>query len=314
MGQRRWLAAGSLLVASAIVPIAFSLFLVGHGLPFLPNSVLAKTGAYGSGHHNLVVNILITALVAVTDIVSNYSRKIELMMILAFAWLAWKTSGPRRWPLLGVLLTLTIHFLVGHFNWFHRYEIFSILFGAVVLYRATAPLQGRWFLYGVIALSVAALPYFRDTWRIPIASRNIYDQQYQMHRFVDGYYQKTFAVNDLGWVSFQLDPSIYVLDLYGLASNEALRQRTRDAAWLDRITHEHRVGLVMIYPGWYPDIPRDWTPMGALSLLGTRVTPAGNQVMFYVTPDGDKAGVLRELKSFAGTLPPDAFFQFAPGS
>lgn len=43
--------------------------------------------------------------------------------------------------------------------------------------------------------------YVRATVTNPIASRNIYEQQYQMHRFVVDYYRDAVAVNDLGFVA-----------------------------------------------------------------------------------------------------------------
>ena len=312
VGRSRLVAAGSLVAASAIVPISFSLYLVANGLPFLPNSVLAKTGAYKSASHSMLVNTVKDTLGTLRDdLLNDHPRQIELLMILALAFLSWKTRGPARWPVAAVLLALSIHFLCGRFNWFHRYEIFAITFGAIFLYRVVAPLQGWRFAGGILFLSAVALPYLKDTPLIPIASQNTYDQQYQLHRFVDDYYKKTFAVNDLGWVSFQLEPSIYVLDLYGLASNEALRQTNRNAEWLSRITHEHRVGLVMIYREWFKSIPRDWVQVADLALSGKRITCASAHVVFFVTPDGDRTVVLQELKEFSKTLPPQARIQLS---
>jgi hypothetical protein len=308
-GQKRWMAAACLLAGSAIPPACFSLFLITHGLPPLPNSVLAKTGAYNTAQHNIFINIFLNSVNALKAVKVSSFRKLELVLIATAIYLAWNTRGPRRWPLLGTLLALILHFFIGQFGWFHRYEVFAFLFATLILYRAGAVLNGNRFLAGIGCLAVIAAPYLWDARLIPVASRNIYDQQYQMHRFVDDYYKKTFAVNDLGWVSYDLPPSIYVLDLWGLASNESLRQPHRDAAWLDGITREHNIGLVMIYREFFESIPDDWTKTGVLDVTGRLVTPAHNQVFFYVTNSGDKPGILKELQEFAKTLPPEDTLQ-----
>ncbi|MDX1696293.1 MAG: hypothetical protein R3208_21185, partial [Ketobacteraceae bacterium] len=59
----------------------------------------------------------------------------------------------------------------------------------------------------------AGAPYVVNLVTVPIASNNIYQQQYQMHRFAVEYYNKPLAVNDLGYVSYNNDN--YVLDLWG---------------------------------------------------------------------------------------------------
>ena len=216
---------------------------------------------------------------------------------------AWRgaTAG-KRWVLAGACVALCLHFFFGKFGWLHRYEI-SLLFGLVIIFRVAAPTVGNAFFYGCGVLLFAFQLYFPDTFAIPLASQNIYDQQYQMHRFVAGYYKKNVAVNDLGWVSYERGPGIYVLDLYGLASNEALKQSVHDAPWLERIAHQHDVGLVMIYPSWFPEIPADWTPVATLSMNTHLVSSAQNRVQIYSTPDGNREEIRNELKAFAPKFP-----------
>ena len=49
----------------------------------------------------------------------------------------------------------------------------------------------------------------------------VYEQQFQMHRFLANFPGRIVAVNDLGLVSYDRPPGLYVLDLWGLASPEA---------------------------------------------------------------------------------------------
>jgi hypothetical protein len=138
----------------------------------------------------------------------------------------------------------------------------------------------------------------------PAAASNVYQQQYQMHRFVADFYRKSVAVNDLGWVSYRRPAGVYVLDLWGLASPEASRRPDRDADWLDTITGAHGAGLAMIYPDWYEEgAPDDWDPLATMCITGPRISIARPCMVFYSTAVGDKALLTAEIAAFARTLP-----------
>jgi hypothetical protein len=161
------------------------------------------------------------------------------------------------------------------------------------------PNRLRFAGYGLL---LAAVSYVTPIVLTPFSARNIYDQQMQMGRFVQEHYKKPFAVNDLGWVSYRLDPSIYVLDLWGLASNEAVRQARKTPAWLDEITRRHGAGLAMIYDEWFEGIPASWTKVGILRLSSASIV-ASDPVTFYATGAGDPAEIRRQLNAFAPSLP-----------
>jgi hypothetical protein len=106
-----------------------------------------------------------------------------------------------------------------------------------------------------------------------------------------------------------------MLDLFGLASSEALHQTNRNAAWLDEVTARHHVGLVVIYPGWFSGIPADWTPVARLTLGVPIMTATAPDVYFYETPfgsDRDRRRLAQILPSFAQTLPPGVRFTLHP--
>ena len=72
----------------------------------------------------------------------------------------------------------------------------------------------------------------------PRGSAGIAAQQAQMGRFVDDFWQAPVAVNDLGHVVY--DNPHYVLDLWGLASAQALEARLSgtDPLWADKLADE----------------------------------------------------------------------------
>jgi hypothetical protein len=152
-------------------------------------------------------------------------------------------------------------------------------------------------------LLIIAFPYVEAIYLTPRAASNVYQQQYQMHRFLREFYRGgTVAVNDLGWVSYLRPPGLNVLDLWGLASPEASRQAVKDDVWLDAMTRSHGAGLAIIYPDWYEGIPEDWYPLGTMCMTSPKVL-SDPCVVFYSTALGDPAALNAELAAFAGTLP-----------
>jgi hypothetical protein len=210
----------------------------------------------------------------------------------------------RRFVLGGALLAAALQLAVGRVNWFHRYEVYATIFTALVASTALVEsVRLRW-QYLLVGLLVLAWPYEQALWETPQAASNVYQQQYQMHRFEADYYRGTVAVNDLGSVSYRRPAGMYVLDLWGLASPEASRQTDKDADWLDRITRAHGAGLAMIYPDWYEEgAPDDWQPLATMCIAGERVSVAERCVVFYNTGVGDQAVLTAEIAAFARTLP-----------
>jgi hypothetical protein len=125
-----------------------------------------------------------------------------------------------------------------------------------------------------------------------------------MHRFVTEYWKKPVAVHDLGYVSYR-NPE-YVLDLWGLASAEALRRRTteKDPAWMAGMAQRHDVKLAMIYDPWFPNLPASWRKVGSMALSRKCVTPAWNEVSFYATDDAAVPEVTRALNDFKNARGP----------
>ncbi|NRA42674.1 MAG: hypothetical protein HRU21_10270, partial [Pseudomonadales bacterium] len=146
----------------------------------------------------------------------------------------------------------------------------------------------------------------------PFVCYNIYAQQYQMHRFVQQYYQQPAAVNDLGLLSYQ-NPH-YVLDLWGLASKEALafRQTSDDLEWMHQLVEQSDIDLVMIYPSWFEKegktLPEQWQKLAVLRMNG-RVNFLDDDVSFYCTVKNCDE-LTQKLQSFALDLSPASILLF----
>jgi hypothetical protein len=205
-----------------------------------------------------------------------------------------------------------LHACCGAYDWYHRYECYifaALLYGILTL---CADLAGRptrrWthastFVPAMFGLGIA-FPYIADLFTVPLAANNIYEQQFQMHRFATGWWKKPVAVNDLGWVSYRNDA--YVLDLWGLGSHAALKARLdgRDRSWMSQMAEQHGVGLAMVYEGWVPARAAGWIKVGELHLSRARITPAASVVTFFATSPAWVQEIENALLDFRQTLPP----------
>ncbi len=290
--RRDWRPATGLALASVVLPLAFSVFLMVAGNQPLPNSVITKLGAGHGGWQHLLLP---------PTWYQNINEKLIVWLMLAtLVVLAVRSRGAFRWPLLAGALVAALHLIVGRFGWFYRYEMYAVAFCGLIwlwIMCRTSPILA---LFGPLIASSTIVGGILFT---PTAAHNIYEQQYQMHRFVRDHYKRAFAVNDLGWVSYQLDPKIYVLDLWGLASNEAARTRNKSADWLDDVTVRHRAGLAMIQAKAFASIPRSWQKVGELRLSRQRITSASDRVALFATRVGDAQAIRDHLRAFKSKLP-----------
>jgi len=297
-GQGRLRAAVQMAGASLVGPVLFSLFLVTRGLPALPTSVLVKARMYAAAGSA-------AATVMGTHLLREWAWWGLVALAGMLVWLMVREKDrERRWVLAGAVVVAAMQLAVGRFNWFHRYEVYAVVFTATaaamaLVERVRVPV---WCVtLGLLAL---AWPYEQALWETPAAASNVYQQQYQMGRFEADFYKGAVAVNDLGWVSYRRRAGVYVLDLWGLASPESARKAIKDADWLDAVTAAHGAGLAMIYPEWFDEgAPDDWTPLGTMCVAGERVSVGRKCVVFYSTGVGDRAALTAEMAAFARTLP-----------
>ncbi|MFT3857748.1 MAG: hypothetical protein QM742_09705 [Aquabacterium sp.] len=119
-----------------------------------------------------------------------------------------------------------------------------------------------------------------------MASANIAQQQAVMARLAREL-NEPVAVNDLGLVA--LRSGVRVLDLWGLASAEALQARLKGpwtGARIDQLMASQHVEIAMIYKNWFPDLPPSWTHVGGLVLAVPQASAAEPEVALMArTPE-----------------------------
>ncbi|RMF38681.1 MAG: hypothetical protein D6754_06990, partial [Alphaproteobacteria bacterium] len=220
----------------ALLPVAvFAWVMTSIGLDPMPNSVQAKLLAAMPGVADRP--LLRQFVVLIHNLAQPPGLAIGLMTLF---WLGAGLFAPRlrrppaAWMWRVLVGAGAAHLVFGQIGWLDRYEIYVVVWIAGWSLILAAPWMARAGLAGplariatVAALFAGSFHYLVDmSLRGPLGARSIHLQQYQMARFAKDYVRAPVAVNDLGWVAYR-NPH-YVLDLWGLASREALATRLTD--------------------------------------------------------------------------------------
>jgi hypothetical protein len=321
LGARgRWRIALASAAAIALLIGGFSAFLMTIGLPPLPSSVLVKSSvavsgveggarqiassmienALGMGFHPVGLLLELTAVCAA---------------LLALRQGLRRTDGGRVALALVLVSVVAGHAAAGKFGWPERYEIYAVLTTLMLasylakeaIRRVLSAPGGRALvlLGGSALLIVGGSRYARATMLAPLGANNIYEQQYQMHRFLTEFHQGPACVNDLGWTSYRND--FEVVDLWGLGSERARALHQRDAGpkGYEDLARERGADLAIIYTDVLADnLPPGWVSLATMHLSRRLVTPASDRVDFYATDPARVQPLREELRAFAPTLPP----------
>ncbi len=287
----------------------FSFYLHHLGLPLLPSSVMAKSTVAGSvGSAALFARAMSNFLKNLQQY--GAAQLLAILVLLAIAFIRDRATGG---IVLFAALPVLAHLVAGAFGWLGRYEIYVLTLGLAAVLVLYADKISQWltgalpaFAAGTLFWLVVQACYVQTTLVTPRAAREVYLQQFQMHRFATEFWHKPVAVNDLGWVAYG-NPN-YVLDLFGLGSEAARIARAQggaNTAWIEQLVEQHHVGLAMIYASWYPARPADWVELATLTLEGDGqpAAAADRTVTFFATTPAARAELENDLRRFAPTLP-----------
>lgn len=258
----------------------FSTFLYYNGLGFLPSSITAK-------YTPIVINLR-----------ENLRQYAYLLLPIAIIMVILGKKNPQL--ALVVFAATTLHFLFGHYGWFGRYEVYYVLFIAILALRLVIDFDLPLFP------AVVALPLFFYTlsltnFLIPFASANIFYQQAQMANIFN-LLNESIAVNDLGLVSFRSHGK-YVLDLYGLGSNDSLKSRIANlnstiSYWISGLMNKKKVKYVFIFDNWIKHKPSSWIKVGKIKVKFYCVVTPNNTVTLYSADSMHAKKLFEALKSY----------------
>jgi hypothetical protein len=301
--------------AAITAPLAYAVLSLTRGWYALPNSVLLKGASFDSG-----------TLLGWLDLLGGRSLRMlfhtphVLVLVLLILGLLAVSPGRPAQRALQVLYTVTVllHMQFADTGWLYRYEAYLVALGLLTLGLTWPP--GRTLGSAAPSLTVVAAALLamigayplldrglRALGETPRASKNIFDQQYQMGLFLREFYPGAPVVaNDIGAISYLAD--IRLLDLYGLASMDVARLRRanllgREA--LARLAAAHGAQVVLIYRSWFSQVlPPDWLEAGSWR-APEQVVVAHRVVSFYALDAAGYGRLQRSLRAFQAQMPAD---------
>jgi hypothetical protein len=324
--RRRW-AAGVAVGAAGFSSILFyGAICLAKGWSWLPSSILLKgnfprftdlgtafDSVFGTAYSNVKMGPHLVAL------------------ILASLFLAVFLFEKRRtaWDSRQVMTAIFVLIALAHIQFcmvalFFRHEAYLVALGIVVILAQLADqIPAR--LFGTsagrarvpqhaFALVLAAVVMYPCLVRastslvyLPNASKNIYEQQYQMGLFIKEYYQgSTIALNDIGAVNFLAD--VHCLDLWGLGTYDVTKLMHRHVYHKQdilRLSREAGVKVAIVYDNWYTPLgglPREWVWAGQWALPDNVVT-GGDAVSIYAVDESETDSLMQKLQDFSPRLP-----------
>lgn len=319
---RRQPQAALLIAAAGAAPVAVhGVISMAMGWFFLPSSVLLKASrpdvtswhgflvSLGSGFETLWRVRAVMALVA------------GALVLLVVSWRRLLTRASTL--LLGLFVVLAVvhmHLAQPRSFWLYRYEAYLVLLGLFAVGQSLLDLLPVGIrensrrtvalayacLIAAFLLSPVAARALDAARRVPLATANIYEQSYQMARFVRRYYDGTsVALSDIGAVTYFAD--VRCLDLVGLASRDIairrlngdfFREDIEDAA-RDRGT---RIAILHDYRFERMGLPRNWVRAGTWT-IPNRLVLADATLSFYATNPDELPVLKQHLREFAAELP-----------
>lgn len=332
--RRQWRLAILLGMVSAAPIVLFGLYSVAKGWYPLPNSLLLKGNT--AGIHDFAALVAYFSRPATQLIYGPHIRTLILGVAVALGFALRKDRT--LWAGLPLVLGITlgviwIHLQYANLGWFFRYEAYLMVLSVLGVGIALAPKQAADF-----ADTGTAVPVRRDrTWLAPYAvavavvgyimvtplwdrgteslnvivpaTRNIYEQQFQMGLFLRRFYTgRGVAANDIGAIDYLADVRIF--DLFGLANIDVLRAKragTYGRETVKRLLAKYDPGVIVVYEGWagdYGGLLPEWTPVGRWT-IPHNVICAGDTVTFFAPKPALVPELVHALRSFSTQLPSD---------
>lgn len=326
--RRQW-RRGLLLGLLGLLPVAaYGVVSRLHGWPWLPTSVLLKSGLIYAASPNLVIETL--KHFGFINLVEG-KHLVALLILAALLDVVGRRRGEQAWNAEQVMTGIFVgagilHLAFARVGWFYRYEAYLVALGVLVvacrfgflftaLVEPTAPHSRPRTLSEAAGVFVLVMALFfclvrggtalRD---IPQAVTNGFEQDYQMAAFVRRYYQcSSVALNDIGAVNYLAD--IHCLDLWGLGSPAVARLRMRGSYGREEIARlamgaGARVAIINEpYFSAIGGMPPEWIRVGQWQIHNRLLS--ADTVSIYAVDPSEARPLQAHLAEFSPELPPD---------
>jgi hypothetical protein len=327
--KKRWKHFLALLTGG--IPLAiFGFISLQQGWFFLPNSILLKgrtpdfTSLTNFGNwltspwmlsrdnFHILLLLILLAIIQVKLLVKSKSYSPELTFMNFI-----------------LIMTMILHIQFAQTGWFYRYEAYLMISGLFIvvlfinehfhsnLHQAVNQIKNHKPVLQFLKICIPSLIVFfalspravNALKNIPQASKNIYEQQYQMSLFLKTYYDDSrITANDIGAINYFTDTDCF--DLWGLSSFEVAKaklQNSFDVEFIDQITKSKQIKIAMLYEHWfapYGGLPPEWIKVGEWTIQNN-VVCGGNTVSFFAVDPSEKELLTQHLLEFSSKLPAD---------
>lgn len=298
---------------------------IANGWYFLPNSVLLK----GNVHSLTLEGIMIF----IRNMLDNFYTSPHVIVLLIanlilYLWLKSLLNEKEKFLLILSTIMTFAHMIFAGVAWFFRYEAYIVLTLSVVL----IDMLNKYIFHQVSQMEIKIIHSYNDKLynygaaisltflffiplgirtglafgQYPLAVTNIYEQQYQMGKFLQKYYpEKCVAANDIGAISYLAD--ICIIDLYGLANMDVIQYRLGNSYTkneIHQLISANDVQVVVIYTSWFNgQIPNDWIEIGKWKIQNN-VVCGDDEITYYAPNTAQQKYLTTSLIDFSHTLPP----------
>lgn len=301
----------------AFLPVfIFGFYSIQQGGHFFPNSVLLK------GEHSFSFTKISKIFIdAKTIILSGfYFSLISLLILLIFN--NFKFLGIKdliipfkiNMIFLVVLITVLGHLMFAKTGWFYRYDAYLIALLSLAIAFAFEKLDFKNLNLSVLVLGIFLFLISCDTFRkryneaeyiLPLAMKNIHDQQIQMGEFLSLYYNTAkVKANDIGAIAYKTN--IRLCDLVGLGSTDILNIKTLRPEKYDQYVDTIGFDVMIIYESWFSNNTIQNKQKVAELIINHNVVCGDSKVSFFIPKESNPKYLINSLKEFKKSkLPKD---------
>ncbi len=300
-----------ILGISGFLPLAImGVISIQKGYKFLPNPLLVKGRSPG-----LSLREVFNWAYGLISLLKKHPDFIIMLVFLAVFSLIC-TYRSRNLKHLSIILnaivfgTIIIHLLLGRIGWYIRYEAYLyalFLLSTALFYHYSV--KAIWKVGGlfsrsafiVMMLVMVASMSIRSYIGVaagPVASENIYDQAYQVGRFLaENYDNQAVVCHDIGTIGFYAN--VKIVDLLGLSDPEAKdRQKEHETSdGIRKMAVEGDAVIAVCYADWF-DLPDEWIKVGDWEIRSSPVTSGESVISFFALKEEDVDRLAANLKNW----------------
>lgn len=325
MYKKQWSRAVGVAVVGFIPIVIFGLISMKNGGYFFPNSVLIKAtipsenGFLGSLFTIFEKGILLN--------LNFYKYLFFTICLIVLYWIkvhykksSFKTFVDQEFISISILSVGLMQALFGELAYrYENYIMISILLIIIpiIIFFVKSNQNVRFWSFNkmsshVFILMILGLASYRVYHHHPVlkvASKNIQEQQMEMARFINTYYEgEKVCANDIGAIAYF--GKAQLLDLVGLGSTDVAtfimknkdlpttEYNTTTKSFFKNYTISHHQKIAVIYPEWFPgQIPDSWIPVMSWTIKNNR-SSARDTVVWYAVDPKEALELSHNLRQF----------------